>query len=71
MARFSLIPAYGGIDEECQKSSRNISHRSTTVWTYILEKPSILCQALGCQRFCDVVEGKQRSVLLQAILTLY
>lgn len=51
--------------------SKKISHRSTTVWTYILEKPSVLCQALGCQCFCDVVEGKQCSVLLQAILTLY
>lgn len=50
---------------------RKISHKSTTVWTYILEKPSVLRQALGCQRFCDMVEGKQCSVLLQAILTLY
>lgn len=50
---------------------KKISHRSATVWTYILEKPSVLRQALGCQCFCDVVEGKQRSVLLQAILTLH
>lgn len=52
-------------------SKERFSHKSTTVWTYVLEEPSVLRQALGCQRFCDMVEGEQRSVLLQAILTLH
>lgn len=51
-------------------SKERFSHKSTTVWTYILEEPSVLRQALGRQRFSDMVEGEQRSVLLQAILTL-
>lgn len=51
-------------------SKERFSHKSTPVWTYILEKPPVLRQALGCQRFCDMVEGEQCSVLLQAILTL-
>lgn len=39
--------------------------------TYILKKSSVLRQSFGRKGFCDMVEGEQGSVLLQAILTLH
>lgn len=53
------------------KNTKRLPIEAATVWTYILEKPPVLCQALGRQCFGDVVEGEQRSVLLQAILALH
>lgn len=53
------------------KNTKRFPIEAATVWTYILEKPSVLRQALGGQCFGDVVEGEQRSVLLQAILALH
>ena len=38
--------------------------------THILEKPPVLRQTFGREGFGDVIKGEQRSVLLQAVLTL-
>lgn len=40
-------------------------------WAHILKEPSVLSQTFGREGFGDMMEGEQRPVLPQAVLTLH